>query len=329
MLPSLVLGLYLGFSTGMWQLALMSFGSALIAVVISRVRRANAVEQTPEANPFTVVGTRVLYRHKPLTKMRWMFSPKLRASARSLMAEQQKEQRLRSVLPRILGRGYRAVMPGGLCAVFGVEQDHALEIDLALAPHVFVVGPTGAGKSQLLRIMTKSLTNRYLPSELQLMLIDFKGGVLLDGLNLDAWMHAKLSDLQDDRSVFWAELQTLIMQRERAPLLSNHKLVIIVDELAEVLRDQAAYTALTSVAARGRSLGVHLVVANQGLSGVPRDLLLNLRLRVALAGVDQVELVQLGGKAMPLVGSKAPQISARIIQHQEADRDFGFAAGLV
>ena len=329
MLPSLVLGLYLGFSTGMWQLALMSFGSALIAVVVSRVRRPSPSETATVGNPFTSVGKKIFYLNKPLTRWRWMLSPKLRAAARSLVAERQREQNLQLVLPRLLGRGFRASMPGELCAVLGEAQGAAIEVDLTTAPHVFVVGPTGSGKSQLLRILAKSLTNRYLPTELQLMLVDFKGGALLDGLGLEPWLVANLSDLEGDRSTFWVELHTLLQQRERDPTLMTPRVLIIVDELAEVLRDQAACVALTSVAARGRSLGVHLVLANQGLSGVPRDLLLNLRLRIALAGVDQVELVQLGGKASPLTSGQHPLIAARLIQHQAPDRDFNFAVGLV
>ena len=329
MLPSLVLGLYLGFSTGMWQLALMSFGSALIAVVVSRVRRPSVSETGTTVSPFAIVGKKILYFDKPLTRWRWMLSPKLRASARSLVAERHREQSLQDVLPRLLGRGFRASVPGELCALLGEAQGAALEIDLAVAPHVFVVGPTGSGKSQLLRILTKSLTNRYLPTELKLMLVDFKGGGLLDGLGIEPWLVASLSDLEGDRSTFWAGLHTLLQHRERDPTLSKPKVLIIVDELAEVIRDQAASVALTSVAARGRSLGVHLVLANQGLSGVPRDLLLNLRLRVALAGVDQVELVQLGGKALPLISGQHPLIAARLIQHQTSDREFNFAVGLV
>ena len=329
MLPSLVLGLYLGFSTGMWQLALMSFGSALIAVVVSRVRRPGSSETATGGNSFTSVGKKIFYLNKPLTRWRWMLSPKLRASARSLVAERQREQNLQLVLPRLLGRGFRASMPGELCAVLGEAQGASIEVDLTTAPHVFVVGPTGSGKSQLLRILAKSLTNRYLPTELQLMLVDFKGGALLDGLGLEPWLVANLSDLEGDRSTFWAGLHALLQQRERDPTLLKPMVVIIVDELAEVLRDQAASLALTSVAARGRSLGVHLVLANQGLSGVPRDLLLNLRLRIALAGVDQVELVQLGGKASPLTSGQHPLIAARLIQHQAPDRDFNFAVGLV
>ena len=329
MLPSLVLGLYLGFSTGMWQLALMSFGSALIAVVVSKVRRPGSSETATGGNSFTSVGKKIFYLDKPLTRWRWMLSPKLRASARSLVAESQREQNLQLVLPRLLGRGFRASMPGELCAVLGEAQGAAIEVDLTTAPHVFVVGPTGSGKSQLLRILAKSLTNRYLPTELQLMLVDFKGGGLLDGLGLEPWLVANLSDLEGDRSTFWVELHTLLQQRERDPTLMTPRVLIIVDELAEVLRDQAACVALTSVAARGRSLGVHLVLANQGLSGVPRDLLLNLRLRIALAGVDQVELVQLGGKASPLTSGQHPLIAARLIQHQAPDRDFNFAVGLV
>ena len=329
MLPSLVLGLYLGFSTGMWQLALMSFGSALIAVVVSRVRRPSPIETATGGNPFTSVGKKIFYLDKPLTRWRWMLSPKLRAAARLLVAERQREQNLQLVLPRLLGRGFRASMPGELCAVLGEAQGASIEADLTTAPHVFVVGPTGSGKSQLLRILAKSLTNRYLPTELQLMLVDFKGGGLLDGLGLEPWLVANLSDLEGDRSTFWAGLHALLQKRERDPTLMTPRVLIIVDELAEVIRDQAACVALTSVAARGRSLGVHLVLANQGLSGVPRDLLLNLRLRIALAGVDQVELVQLGGKASPLTSGEHPLIAARLIQHQAPDRDFNFAVGLV
>jgi S-DNA-T family DNA segregation ATPase FtsK/SpoIIIE len=220
-------------------------------------------------------------------------------------------------------------MAGELCAVLGEAQGVALELDLAVAPHVFVVGPTGSGKSQLLRILAKSLTNRYLPTEVQVILVDFKGGGLLDGLGLEPWLLARLSDLDDDRAELWGLVLEQLQQRERDWVAMKPRLLIIVDELAEVLRDQAACVALTSVAARGRSLGVHLVLANQGLSGVPRDLLLNLRLRIALAGVDQVELVQLGGKASPLTSGQHPLIAARLIQHQAPDRDFNFAVGLV
>ncbi len=55
-------------------------------------------------------------------------------------------------------------------------------------------------------------------------------------------------------------------------------------------------TALTAVATRGRSLGIHLLVTSQSLVGVPRELLINLRNRLALAGTDEVELLQLGFK---------------------------------
>jgi hypothetical protein len=329
MLPSLVLGLYLGFSTGMWQIALMSFGSALIAIVVSKVRRPSSTDPATATSPFNIVGKKIFYLGKPLTKTRWMLSPKLRASARLLVAERQRELGQQQFLPRLLGRGFRASLPGALSVVLGECEGSALEVDLAVAPHTFVVGPTGSGKSQLLRIISKSLTNRYLPTEVQLVLVDFKGGGLLDGLGLEPWLTARLSDLDSDGASLWSRLLELLQQRERDPTLMKPRLLIIVDELAEVIRDQAACLTLTSVAARGRSLGVHLLLANQGLSGVPRDLLLNLRVRIALAGVDQVELVQLGGKASPLKSGRSPLVAARMIQHQELDRDFSFAVGLV
>ena len=54
-----------------------------------------------------------------------------------------------------------------------------------------------------------------------------------------------------------------------------------------------ASTALNSIAARGRSLGVHLVAATQSTKGVPRPMLTNLRARILLGDADPIELAQL------------------------------------
>jgi hypothetical protein len=70
---------------------------------------------------------------------------------------------------------------------------------------------------------------------------------------------------------------------------------------------------------------VVLVVANQGLSQVPRELLLNLRLRIALSGTDQVELVQLGGQAKKIAQAEQGWLAARVLSQAEPDTDFSFA----
>jgi energy-coupling factor transporter ATP-binding protein EcfA2 len=337
MLPSLVLGLYLGFSTGMWQLAMMSFGSALIALLVARSRRSNGVNSRPESQEFSVLGRLILFGGKRVGQFRWWMSRPLRSAAGRYLAEL---EQLRSVVAELevaLRPGFRSSAKGQLCAVLGVARGSPFEFDLGEAPHTFVIGPTGSGKSQFLRIVSKSLANRYLPSELELRLVDFKGANLFHGLGLEPWLGDSLSDLDDKADDFWLRLQSELTERERNELRLLRgestgrfpRLVVIVDELAEVLRNPMAGQTLTSIAAKGRSLGVHLLVATQGLSGIPRDLLLNLRARVALSGVDQVELVQLGAKANQLHSPDSATVAARLIRHQHPEADFVFAVGLV
>jgi S-DNA-T family DNA segregation ATPase FtsK/SpoIIIE len=72
---------------------------------------------------------------------------------------------------------------------------------------------------------------------------------------------------------------------------------IFIDELAAVLADSPlAAAALNIVATRGRSLGIHLVAASQSVQGIPRSMLTNLRVRIALAEADPIDLAQLNLK---------------------------------
>jgi S-DNA-T family DNA segregation ATPase FtsK/SpoIIIE len=72
---------------------------------------------------------------------------------------------------------------------------------------------------------------------------------------------------------------------------------IVIDELAAALAESPlASAALTMVATRGRSLGVHLIAATQSTQGLPRAMLSNLRVRIALAEADPIDLAQLNIK---------------------------------
>jgi S-DNA-T family DNA segregation ATPase FtsK/SpoIIIE len=72
---------------------------------------------------------------------------------------------------------------------------------------------------------------------------------------------------------------------------------IFIDELAAALAESPmAAGALTAVATRGRSLGIHLIVATQSAQGIPRSMLTNLRVRIALAEADPIDLAQLNIK---------------------------------
>ena len=331
MLPSLAMGLYLGFANGMWQLAMMSVASSLIAVLMQvRQRREKgrepigAVSMHPRRRQLQIGNRRV-------TSFQWLASSRTRSAVRERVTALITEADNRRALLRAL-EGADRPPPGQACSLFlGVQEQQPIHLDLAEAPHIFVVGPTGCGKTQLLRQLIRSVAAPDSNPGTNFAIIDFKGGALWVGLEniQSAWMLASDLDLAD----CWARLAAELSRREEVLALAKAArftdcaltpLAVFVDELGEAVRSPPAASLLASLAARGRSLGVFLVAANQGISGVPRELLLNLRTRVCLAGIDQVELIQLGGKARELTRSSDRLFAARAIKQGEPERDFVF-----
>ena len=69
------------------------------------------------------------------------------------------------------------------------------------------------------------------------------------------------------------------------------RLVIVIDEFASLVRDLPDFvTGLVGIAQRGRSLGIHLILATQRPSGVvSADIRANTNLRIALRVTDAAE----------------------------------------
>ncbi|MEM7341019.1 MAG: FtsK/SpoIIIE domain-containing protein [Actinomycetota bacterium] len=201
------------------------------------------------------------------------------------------------------GRGRRRVT--SCRAVLGVTESGPLEIDLvADGPHALIAGTTGAGKSELLRTMVVSLAARYRPDELNVVLIDFKGGGAFDvfarlphnvGVVTDLDEHLASRALQCLR----AELRYREHRLRDAgvndigdlePEMDNPlpRLAIIVDEFATLAAELPEFlNSLVDVAQRGRSLGIHLVLATQRPSGViDGKIRANTNLRIALRVQD-------------------------------------------
>ncbi|NDH64851.1 MAG: hypothetical protein EBY26_00395 [Microbacteriaceae bacterium] len=331
MLPSLAMGLYLGFANGMWQLAMMSVGSSLIALLM-QVRQKGQKNRQP-LGPVSIHPRRQQLQigGRRITRCRWWLSRQTRVAVRTAVGNLIFENANRKALAQAL-RGSTLADPDHGCSLFlGVQENRPVHLDLVEAPHIFVVGPTGCGKTQLLRQMMRSVATQSVHSGCELAVIDFKGGALWVGLEQvrSAWMLASDLDLAD----CWSRLGAELSRREQALAIAGRArfvdsglapLAIFVDELGEAVKSQAASSVLSSLAARGRSLGMFLVAANQGISGVPRELLLNLRTRICLAGIDQVELVQLGGKARELAKSSGELFAARVLKQGENERDFVF-----
>lgn len=193
----------------------------------------------------------------------------------------------------------------GLVAVLGVGADGPVEIDLARdGPHALVAGTTGSGKSELLLSWLLALACRYPPAALSIVAFDFKGGATFGPVTTLPHTAGVLTDLDRPAAArALAGLQAELVRRER--LLASAgardldelrrrraasdtdppgRLLVAVDEF-RVLADEHPdlLDGLVRLAAQGRSLGIHLVLATQRPAGaVTADMRANLALAVCL-----------------------------------------------
>jgi len=201
-------------------------------------------------------------------------------------------------------------------AVVGVSYDGPLGIDIKKdGPHGLIAGTTGSGKSELLQSLVASLAVANLPDELTFVLIDYKGGSAFAdcarlphtvGMVTDLSPHlvqraltslsAELTRREHLLAAAGAkdieDYQRALDRRARdEQLMPLPRLVIVIDEFASLVRDLPDFvTGLVNIAQRGRSLGIHLLLATQRPSGVvSADIRANTNLRIALRVTDRGE----------------------------------------
>ncbi len=237
--------------------------------------------------------------------------------------------------------------PGGLRALVGRATGDNLYLDLrAQGPHALVGGTTGSGKSEFLQTWILGMASAYGPQRVSFLFVDYKGGAAFaDCVNLPhcVGLVTDLSPLLVRRAL--TSLRAELRYREH--LLNRHRakdllqleasgnpetppsLVIVVDEFAALVQEVPEFVdGVVDVAQRGRSLGLHLILATQRPAGVIKDnLRANTNLRVALRMADEDD-------SSDVVGSKVaasfdPGIPGRAIAKTGPGRLRPFQAGYV
>ncbi len=221
-----------------------------------------------------------------------------------------------------------------LCVVLGRDAHGPVTLDLVGdGPHALLAGTTGSGKSEALTAWMLALCERTPPSQLRLVLIDYKGGAAFAPLARLPHTEAILTDLDPaatDRAI--RGLRALLEQRERelssrglpdltrwqaahdagAAPVPPPRIVVAVDEF-RVLAESHPRTmdALVRLASQGRSLGVHLIVATQRPSGaVTSAMRANMEARLALRCVDEADSMDILGTSQ---AAHLPRIPGRAV----------------
>ncbi|MET8143921.1 FtsK/SpoIIIE domain-containing protein [Sphaerisporangium sp. NPDC005288] len=199
-------------------------------------------------------------------------------------------------------------------AVLGAGYDGDFSVDLVRdGPHALIAGTTGAGKSELLQTLVATLAVVNRPDEMTFVLVDYKGGSAFAecadlphtvGLVTDLDTHlveralVSLGAELRRREHLLAEagakdIEDYLDKRTRGGdvLAALPRLLLVIDEFASMARELPDFVSgLVNIAQRGRSLGIHLVLATQRPSGaVTADIRANTNLRIALRTTDGTE----------------------------------------
>ncbi len=176
-------------------------------------------------------------------------------------------------------------------------------------PHAVVVGCTGSGKSELLLRWLTEMAAAVDPSMLNILAVDYKGGSTSDVLAGLPHTVGVLTDL-DESTVDRAAAALRCEFRDREERLravgargiddcadgTIPRLLVVVDEVAALRAQSPEFLhELLSIAQRGRSLGIHLLLATQRPQSLTADIVANSDIRVVLRVLNAGDSVDVVG----------------------------------
>lgn len=200
-------------------------------------------------------------------------------------------------------RGY------AVSTAIGLTADGPLRIDLVEnGPHALIGGTSGSGKSELLQSLVAGLIAFQSPRDVTLLFIDFKGGSASEVFKRLPHIVGRVTDLDETLALraqtsIRAELRRRVADfaalgakdlremRAKFPSQAPPSLVLVIDEFATLVKELPDFVAgLVDIAQRGRSYGIHLILATQRPSAAVDDnILANTNLRIALRMLDSAE----------------------------------------
>lgn len=189
--------------------------------------------------------------------------------------------------------------------------DHAEAEEGGTGPHGSVQGKTGTGKSFLLNGIILLMCVLFSPEKLNLILMDFKGGLTFKGFEKLPHVVVNISNLESDTELVMRAQEVIVGEMERRMQLLNDwgcpnaviyrkkrrrnpkmpvlpALFIVVDEFKKYVTDHPENLAwFAEVGSLGRALDVHAIVANQDIEpAILRGLFSHLTWGISLKSSD-------------------------------------------
>ncbi|WP_154443258.1 FtsK/SpoIIIE domain-containing protein [Helicobacter pylori] len=173
--------------------------------------------------------------------------------------------------------------------------------------HTLICGRSGSGKSNFLHVLIQNLAFYYAPNEVQLFLLDYKEGVEFNAYtNPTTLEHARLMSVASSVSfgvsfLSWLDKETKkrgeLFKQFNVKDLSDYRkhgemprLIVVIDEFQVLFSDnsskgkESVERYLNTILKKGRSYGVHLILAAQTMRDADsnKSLMAQIANRIAL-----------------------------------------------